>query len=385
MRNAVDQLTNHRSLKVRVIIDAGNKEWILGKFADRLLENLATWNIEAEIAEEPSPDVDINHWMFYGYAWGFFFQEKRNKLTKSTMMITHLDDPLKMRMVKEALDQVVDVGICMSRMTMEDLVHRGITRDRLCYVSPAHDGNIEPRRTVIGITSRAYPDGRKREHLLVKLAESLPLDLFHFEIIGSGWDEVVNTLEAAGATVTYYPGTDDSKLDYAYMLERLRTFDFYLYLGLDEGSMGILDALGAGVETIVTRQGFHLDIEDGITHGFLDGSELVNIFRTLRDRRMRLMNGVKGLTWGEYARQHALVWRYLAEDRVAEISPSLHLQTEKTFTPPKEPIVGRAASGLQFYLNAGRSDFRKIYWDRRKWQVRAALSRMKQRLVKTGS
>ena len=54
--------------------------------------------------------------------------------------------------------------------------------------------------------------------------------------------------------------------------------------------MPFLDALAAGVETIVTRQGFHLDIEDGITHGFLTGPELIEIFRELGQRRARLVN-----------------------------------------------------------------------------------------------
>src|SRR5262249_16226628 len=147
-------------------------------------------------------------------------------------------------------------------------------------------------------------------------------------------------------------------------------------------SMGILDALNAGVETIVTQQGFHLDLEGGITHGFVDGSELFEIFRGLRDRRMRLLNAVKGLTWDEYARQHAVVWRCLGEGRVAEISPLLH-PGRNEFRSPRQSIAGRVGSRLRFYRNAARSDFRNLYLDRRKWQVRALLSRMKRRLLKT--
>src|SRR5258707_7072477 len=128
----------------------------------------------------------------------------------------------------------------MRRMPVEELSRRGIPRERLCHILPGHDGNIEPRRIVIGITSRVYPDGRKREGLLVDLSRALRLDPFHFEFFGRGWEAVIPHLEAAGATVRYFPGTEDFVSDYAVMCERLRNFDYYLYTGLDEGSMGIL-------------------------------------------------------------------------------------------------------------------------------------------------
>ena len=370
------------ALKARVIIDAGNRQWILGKFAERLVANLGSWNVAAELAEEPSAHVDINHWLFYGHAWSFYFQQQRRKLTKSTMLITHLDDPIKVRIVKEALDEVADVGICVSRMTLEDLVTRKIARRALCYVTPAHDAAITPRRTWIGIASRAYPDGRKREHLLRDVASAIPLELFHFEIIGGGWESVIADLERAGATVTYYAGTDDHKQDYAYMLERLARCDYYLYLGLDEGSMGILDALAAGVETIVTRQGFHLDLEGGITHGFVDRDELIEIFGMLRARRMRLIAAVDGLTWHEYARQHAVLWRALIDNRADEISALLHPEGVGPYVAPRRSIVDRAKDELHFYLNAAHSDFRKIYADRRKWEMRARLSLLKRRVLR---
>jgi hypothetical protein len=296
-------------------------------------------------------------------------------------MVTHLDDPIKFRMLREALSEVADVAICMSKMTMHEVARIGVAQDALCYVTPPGDGGIPPRRTVIGITSRAYPDGRKREYLLSEVARSVPLDLFHFEIIGKGWDKLIPELEAAGATVLYYPETDDFQRDHAYIKERLKTFDYYLYLGLDEGSMGLLDALAAGVDTIVTRQGFHLDIENGITHGFVEGRELIAIFQQLRERRERLRRAVGHLTWEDYARQHALVWRCLAEGRRGEIATSLHGHSEQPPSLPHVPQFANAKSRLQFYLKAGRSDFRKIYLDRRKWQVRAALSRIKRRLL----
>jgi hypothetical protein len=365
-------------MKVRLVLDAGNREWILGKFAERLRDNLPAWGVAAEIAEEPSAEADINHWMFYGHAWGFFFQQARRRLTPSTVTVTHLDDPIKVRMVREVLEQVADVAVCLSRMTVDELAARDLPRERLCYITPGHDGAVSPRRIVIGITSRAYPDGRKREHLLVELAQSLRLEAFHFEIIGSGWEKVIPALEGAGATVSYYPGTGDYKRDYAHTLERLRTFDYYLYMGLDEGSMGLLDALAAGVQTIVTRQGFHLDIPGAITHGFVDGAELNGIFRELVRRREALLDSARRLTWSEYARQHAVAWKLLAQGRAGEISRALHPDDS---AEGAAPLTRRARFRLRYWLNARTSDFRDLYLERRRWQIRAALSRAKRALL----
>jgi len=165
-------------------------------------------------------------------------------------------------------------------------------REKLRYITPAHDGLVIPRRIVIGITSRLRGDKAKREHLLIRLCDTMRLDAFHFEIIGRGWEEVIPRLEAAGARVRYYPGTDDGIEDYRINLERVPLFDYYLYLGFDEGSMGFLDALAAGVPTIVTPQGFHLDINGGVTHAFSNIAELCNIFEELVWKRQCLIDNI---------------------------------------------------------------------------------------------
>lgn len=368
-----------KPLRVRLIVDAGNSNWILGKFADRLAAHLPGAGIDCEIGGSPSASVDINHWMFYGHAWGYFFQQKRAKATPATVSITHMDDPIKVRMLREVMDQVADIGICMSAMTLETLAAEGFARERLCYILPGHDGGLVPRRTTIGITSRAYPDGRKRQNILVDLARSMRLDTFHFEIAGAGWEPLVPHLEEAGASVNYFAGTSDYIADYERTLAMVRTCDFYLYLGMDEGSMGLLDALALGIETIVTPQGFHLDIEGGITHGFTTGKELASIFSKLADRKQRLVDSVRPLTWSAYADQHALVWRALAEEDVCSLLSTLHPNAAR------DPQIARKgwAERARFYLAAGRSDYRGLYWQRRKWELRATLSRVKRRLLKS--
>lgn len=317
---SVEFRSENDPINAQLVLHPGNRGWIIEKFAERLLENLAEWNVQAAISDRPSATADINHWMIFHHCKG-------ERLTPGTVLITHVDDAEKLGMVRESL-KTTDIGICLSRMTVEELVKQGINHQQLCYITPAHDGLVTPRRIVIGITTRVrvYSGYRKREDLLLKLADTMRLDAFHFKIFGASWDEIIPSLEAAGATVDYYPGSEDYQHDYKVILEMMPTFDYYLYMGLDEGSMGLLDALAAGVATIVTPQGFHLDIKDGITHAFWDAYQMCEIFRKIAEERQKRIDGVKNLTWNEYARRHAIVWRALLAGRQSDIP---HLLEQK--------------------------------------------------------
>jgi hypothetical protein len=375
-------------ISVRLILDSSQRKWILGKIATRLANHLSNWDVRAEIGEEPSPDVDINHWMLYLHPWtfhyrsvGFYSTNPRMQPTKSTMLITHVDDRIKLQIVKEALAKTVDFGICMSRMTVEALSRRGIDLAKLCYITPAHDNSLVPRKIVVGITSRVYSDYRKREYFLIKLAKSLSLDAFHFEIIGNGWEEIIPYLRSAGATVRYYSESGDYDQDYPNILERVRTFDYYLYTGMDEGSMGLLDALAAGAETIVTPQGFHLDIEGAISHPFSTETELIKVFQGIAQKRQGRIDAVSRLTWNEYAHNHAILWRALLANREGTINELLH-DKQASRTTPKQSRLASLVGDVKFYWNTRRSVCRHLFLDSRKFKLRGKLSMVKKRLLR---
>jgi hypothetical protein len=326
-------------VKARLILHADNRGWILEKFAVRLAEHLGASGVAAEISDAPSPAADVNHWLLYLYYDG-------RRTTPSTALITHIDQFAKLRVLNTALE-TLDAGICLSSMAIDTLVRRGAPREKLCYVVPGHDGLVAAKRYVIGITSRAYGDGRKREWMLVELARAMRLDRFHFEIIGEGWEPIIKDLVAAGATVRHERGTDDYAKDYALTLERIPTFDYYLYTGLDEGSMGFLDALAAGVATIVTPQGYHLDVPGGITHSFMDVDDLVRVFTAIANEGVRRTDSVAALTWARYAEQHALVWRAILEGRPA--SSALASSQSAAGGEGRQPRVEALADDIRFY------------------------------------
>ena len=320
-----------------------SRGWILEKFANRLLENLGQWGVNAEIGNDPSDDVDINH-------WGIYHVCKGEKRTKGTFFITHVDSFWRMEMVKTAL-KTADVGVCMSSDTLNNLVSAGIPRDRLCYITPGSDLEIQPRRIAIGLTTNIYPDKCKREDVLIALAQKKRLDHFEFKIIGKGWENIVPILEQSGAKVLLYAGSDDYAADYQKILETVPQFDYYLYMGLDEGSMGLLDALAAGVPTIVTPQGFHVDIPNGITYPFWESSDLLQIFNKIESERIKRIQAVHLLTWGEYARKHALLWRAILNDQKEVVQAFFTSSNSPQATSSYSiPAATKLASKINYYV-----------------------------------
>lgn len=290
------------AMSVILLLNRANRSWIIEKIADQLAVHLTAIGVDAHVSEEIDGTADIVHHMSWAFA-------NLKTPMPSTMFITHLDDYHKMRMVKDTLASEVRVGVCMSRDTKQQLMKYGVPEHALCAIAPAHDNHLRPRKIVIGITSRVYPDGRKREAMLVALSRRMRLDSFAFRIFGSGWDAVIPDLEQAGAKVAYHPGSDDFRADYHLIMSEIPKFDYYLYLGIDEGSLGTLDALQCGIPTIITPQGFHLDLPGGITHPVLTEDDLHRVFKRIDDDRCVRINSVAGLTWKRYAEKHQRLWQ----------------------------------------------------------------------------
>jgi hypothetical protein len=336
------------NIKVTLVLYA--RGWIIEKMASKLCEALRQLGVDAAVSPQPSAESQINHFMIYHAV-------EAKPGTINTMAVTHVDDIMKVDMVRKHLKTGVRAAICMSPMTVDQLASYGIDRKQLTYALPASDVAVAPRRIVVGITSANYDDGRKREWLLSKLSEDIPLDEFEFQIYGRGWDQVRSKLESAGASVLVKEPSDDYRADYDAIKLAVPKFDYYFYPGLDEGSLGTLDALVAGVKTIVTRQGFHLDIPNGITHGFWDYDEMKQIFvEIVRERRER-MQFARCLTWDRYAHRHLDIWSSLIERDSLPAADDFGVRTE---APQKRryPVKGIFA----ILSNRYRRDMSLNFW-----------------------
>ena len=300
-------------MRVRIVCYEDVDRWILGKFALKMNQYLMQVGIDSDISKVPDPKADINHHIIY-----YSYNGEINSI--DTVMITHIDNHNKLTLVKKQLMNAA-MGICMSQETMEKLVNLGLPRNKLSYINPAHDGIIIPRKKYIGITCRVQEDGRKREFILSKLAKDLNPKLFAFKIMGDGWDAQIKDLKDHGFIVEY-----TNRFIYDEYIKLIPSLDYYLYTGQDEGQMGFIDALAAGVETIVTPQGYHLDAKDGISYSFTTYDELLSIFNRITMQRMHLIDSVATWNWEDYTIKHIEIWNYLISKRNGSkyFKPEIH-------------------------------------------------------------
>ena len=86
-------------------------------------------------------------------------------------------------------------------------------------------------------------------------------------------------------------------------------------MGMDEGQMGFVDALAAGIKTIVTAQGYHLDVPNAIVHPFTNYEELESILLSLEQEKKKLTKSVSTWNWIDYTKKHVEIWNYLLDSR----------------------------------------------------------------------
>jgi hypothetical protein len=295
-------------MKIRIICYEDPKEWVLGKFAVNLFKELKLYGHDVSLSGNPDPDADINHHIIY-------LGVKKIYPSLNTVMITHIDTKEKINLLKYQIKNGI-IGICMSSQMLTKLLDAGLPSDRLSYILPAHDGYLKPRRIVIGITTRLYHDGRKRESVLLWLSKRIDPNEYSFFIMGSGWQEIVIKLRDKGFLVNYH-----SEFDKEIYNLSIPILDFYLYLGTDEGSLGYIDALSAGISTIATPQGFHLDAKDGLCYSFKTKEELLLIFHQIIEKKRKLTKAVIDWTWPNYAKKHVDLWEYLISGKKGKEMP----------------------------------------------------------------
>lgn len=287
---------------VRIICYEDLDAWILGKFATRLRDELYRMHWRADIAKQGDSSAAVGHHII-------FYNTQKKWAPVETLMITHVTTAWMLEKVRSLL-QTFDMGICMSRETVSKLVWEGLPRERLCYVSPAHDGIIKPRPIALGLFSRVYADKRKNEDDIPHIFDGIEPGLFSLTVMGAGWESLLAPLREQGHLIEYYP-----RFDYDAYVRLMPQMDYFLYLGFDEGAMSFLDAVCADVKTIVTPQGYHLDLPEGITHPVNNLHDVNAVLRRIAAERARRPRNIAHWTWREHAWRHMVIWKYLLELR----------------------------------------------------------------------
>lgn len=277
--------------------EMGLNNGILTKFAGKLNEELLKLGVDSKIRQFPDCMADINHHINY-----LPYKHEQSPDSINTLMVTHIWEGYKLNALREGM-KTADMGICMSSHLPKWLEGKKMDKNKLTYVLPAHDGQIR-RHQIVAILTNVYPDGCKRAEMFAELCKTLDYNQYAFRIMGSGWSEILVPLVAAGLQVDYF-------VDFDAEIHKkiLETSDYALYFGEDEGSMGLLDAVNAGVKVIGTPQGFHLDM--GLDYSFTTQKQLNKIFKELSPNR------VKDWTWERHAKEHLAIWKELIREKNA--------------------------------------------------------------------
>ncbi len=344
-------------MKIHIVCYEELEAWICGKIARRLYDSLLMLGHQITISKLPDPSAQINHHIIY-------LNYTPCPQSINTIMVTHIDNASKLKRLEKCLE-TARVAICMSQASVHKLTELGISHEKLQYAHMASDGKAVARKIKIGIFTRLYPDGRKGEADLVRLLGEISPKDFSFVIMGFGWADIVKELQVRDYAVEFY-----EEFAYEKYLQLISSLDYFLYMGEDEGSAAFIDALAAGVKTIVKPQGFHMDAPGGITHSFKSYSELKQIFRHLTTERRALLNSVSAWTWQNYAQKHLDIWNACLSteeinSRIADFQPlSSRIKVQ----------YGRAMLWLNLLMQRIRmiSNIRKDYecgsrwWNRRR-------------------
>ena len=279
-------------MKVNLVnYEATFSKGILSKFAWKMSEELDAMGIRNAVTDRPDAKFDINHHIMY--------MAYKHADSVNTLMVTHVDTAAKIARLRECMN-TTDLGICFSQETVDNLAKEGFPSGKLTYVLPAHDERLLP--IPVSILTNVYPDGCKREGMLFELAKRIDKERFVFKIMGSGWD--ADLLAGSGINFELHP-----KFDRAVQDAFLRDSKYYLYFGVDEGSMALLDAKNAGVRTIAPLDGFH--IHAGVDLPFASQEDLNAIFLRLQEPPL------KEWTWKNHAREHVRIWERLLAGKTA--------------------------------------------------------------------
>ena len=290
-------------MHVHIVCYEKPPNWILGKISYKLCDAINALGIESSISNQPNFDADVNHHIYY-------LPFEGHKTNLDTLLVTHIDTKEKLKILLGQLS-VADGAVFFSAQTKNVLQMAGAPKNKLITINPPHDGVIKPRKLWIGLLSNIYPNYRKRENFIFELVSSVNLTGFEFIIMGTGWERFIQLLKQKNIKYTWY-----SEFKYDEYVKIVPQLDYFLYTGIDEGSMAFLDILAADVKTIVTPQGFHLDSGVPIDHPFETVDELKEIFKQIIIKRRLRPNSIGMWTWENYAKHHIAFWRSLINQKV---------------------------------------------------------------------
>ena len=194
-------------MKIHIIAPDAESGWIVYKFGKSVYDELKGMGYEVSMSRVFDPGADINHYfMLDNIGYTKYSKVDRN----TTFMIAHVDSLLKLDQIKGLTDKGA-VGICMSLDTMNQMISCGVRRNRICYINPAQDGILMPKKVSLGFTYKIHDDNRKRDDMVIDICKYISADAFRFVIMGAGWEKIITEIQKMGFEVEYYSEFDKEK------------------------------------------------------------------------------------------------------------------------------------------------------------------------------
>ena len=291
-------------MKVDIILHESNKGWIIEKMANRLATNLLSLGTESRILGEPSFESDITHWMHY---LNVPLDLKVSSI--NTMTVTHVDEIDKLEKLKFLIELGVYPIFLSNEHALEisNLLKMPTKFDKAL---PGSDLAVFQKIKFI-INSNSYPDNRKNEDYLIRLARDLNLNKTIFIFCGKRWDKIGDNLSEAGAEVLIYSKEMGNYPNYESMNQITKDSDVFIYMGFDEGSMGALDAYLLNKKLIISDQGFHKEMSGRDIFLFKSYNEFKELIEIAITDHLTWQNEKLRWGWMEYAKSHLDIWNGL--------------------------------------------------------------------------
>lgn len=239
---------------MKIAIVCYEKGWILEKIAKNLLNQLIKnykVSVIYDLKQKEKYDIFIHIYFISAVPID-------NKI--NIYFVTHVDTYVKLISLMFLSLRPNSHFICMSKQTKDFLSRIFIDNSVHYYSQKSLNFKTKikkPKQIVFGLFFRVYLDRRKNDHLIDKLLfEVSKLNLQHISFIayGTGYENLLKKYPDLLSVI-------DSKFNVKSYRETIKSCDYVICFGKDEGYISILDASEAGIKTISVAQGFHLDFK----------------------------------------------------------------------------------------------------------------------------
>lgn len=305
-------------MKINIVLPLKDN-WIFQDIANNLRKELKKKNYVV-ISKYPKKNFDVYHHISY-----LNCNYKKIYINKiNTTLVTHIDSINKFIILLK-LNKYIDNYIVQSKDTQEKL-KKYINKKKLKVIYfPAND-LIPVKKINLGYFANRYSDGRKNENILENTLKKLDPNFIRLTIIGSSWKENINRYKKLGFEINYI-----KKFIIKKYIKIISTIDYLIYLGFDEGSLSFMDALRAGIKTIVTHQGFQKDFGKYNDYKIKNiRYDFEKIITKIQKEIKSKVNFSKKFTYKYLSQRHLEVWKKIKKKnlknlKIKKITPPLNL------------------------------------------------------------